>query len=56
MFSGAVKTINGVSLNVNKVESSSTNKCVYNYPGPFKKARKYAQDTMSGWVESWLGR
>ena len=54
MFSSSVNTINNMSLIENKVVERSTNKCVgeYTYPGPFKVARKYAQDTMSSWVKN----
>ena len=62
MFSTAANTINTISptcpYNVLSACPSSTNKGIseYNYPGPFKSARKYAQDVMSGWVQEWLNK
>jgi hypothetical protein len=57
MFSSAANTINSVSSSsvIASGGSSSTNKC-YNYPGPFKSERKWAQDIMSKWVQEWLDK
>ena len=56
MFSSTVNTINNISPTcLYKSAPSSTNK-EYTYPGPFKNARKLAQDVMSEWVKEWLNR
>ena len=57
MFSTATNTINNVSHYdaLSAGPSSSTNK-EYTYPGPFKSARKLAQDVMSGWVKEWINK
>ncbi len=56
MFSATTNTINGLSPTTHSVNGpSSTNKC-YNYPGPFKSERKWAQDIMSKWVSEWLNK
>jgi hypothetical protein len=57
MFSSTTNTINNIPLIMhNKSDSSSsTNKC-YNYPGPFKSERKWAQDVMSNWVKEWINK